>query len=1097
MATWPPPLIRLPRWCHNRAIGSPGVHDPPLPYAGVNQCRGATLSRQSTPRNDDNGDGNSGGENSDPEADDLGNTGDDPVAYHKLTKRQRTQLRAFPLEVQTLIRWVFDKIKLNIASLCPFADNMTDELDVNATVFNRWIVERWREANEEICPDMPRFRLRMTMHHIDPDHAAKAKSLTDGGEEQFVSSNEQNDSEMFMHQILADSIENAWFKTAKSFGFKHIEAFTPLVPVRNRIKALEVDISKPAELNAEGDRDAYMMFMEMLEKIRKENPAHLLKIRAKITLQYLKAKPQPTTLPVPEMNLGPDREVPMDMLEEIGGLLGDEALALEEWDGVKEAQKKSKVPPKRTRDTSDDRDTGIRRQRLDFAQSGISRMSAPINRAASVDKSAATTTTSRAGSMAPSAASACSQSSAPSKSSSQRETAVDDDRKFFDLEIGHDEAEDKTEEVRPVRSRKLGQNIKKDPKLRSKKRDYENNAEMLMVIDRTVEEAVALLVPDMCCDELDIPIRRGWARAVKFLHLPPEKWLIDQHAINVCKTLVSGFRSRGRKYFTQVILSHFGLQYGPDLDIEEVKVMAEELLPSEFHRNPNAIGPNAGHYRNAILARGVAVIWMAGNKPTATRFPDALDPVPTLAIAYVAALAQDILKRLAKDSCIKTKKKAKMEEEKEEKARERAAAKARGEGSTRANVDPVRVDMNTHLENLQLFEQIMGPDYHEFQSNLFKDACGKLTAASFADELKQAKARQAAAASGSRSDAQLSRESLTKSRARPTPSSKLPEIEERSNDDPSIGRPSIHHTSPSEFEEPPSPMAQPTKDIHEEEGARSDEESDDEGRWEHPGEPGKSDGSEPKGDGGERDNVSERESTSPSAGKRKSRGEAGHGGHDDPPSEDEEPLKKRKLHGGPKATVPASDEEEDLSAAQDDAGGNERESKAPTKTPTTHSSPKANDEANDDPPPGGTVPSGGIPSSPLSESPSDSSTVVKRATRLSTQSAQDALSAKEAMRIALEKRKQEEVKRRERAAQKKREEEDAQKAENAAYEELERKVKGAKPAKEDEGGHVQESAEEEEMTIARVLLVAGQNVSLVPSLVPGSIPGFILGSSFM
>ncbi|QRW13140.1 hypothetical protein RhiLY_12139 [Ceratobasidium sp. AG-Ba] len=104
---------------------------------------------------DDNGDGNSGGENSDPEADDLGNTGDDPVAYHKLTKRQRTQLCTFPLEVQTLIRWVFDKIKLDIASLCPFADNMTDELDINATVFNRWIVERWREANEEICPDMP------------------------------------------------------------------------------------------------------------------------------------------------------------------------------------------------------------------------------------------------------------------------------------------------------------------------------------------------------------------------------------------------------------------------------------------------------------------------------------------------------------------------------------------------------------------------------------------------------------------------------------------------------------------------------------------------------------------------------------------------------------------------------------------------------------------------------------------------------------------------------------------------------------------------------------------------------------------------------
>ncbi|QRV73617.1 hypothetical protein RhiJN_01631 [Ceratobasidium sp. AG-Ba] len=441
------------------------------------------------------------------------------------------------------------------------------------------------------------------------------------------------------------------------------------------------------------------------------------------------------------------------------------------------------VPAKRTRDLSGDRDTDTRRPRLEFAKSGISQMSAPMNRAASVDKSAATMTTSRAGSMAPSATSARSQSSAASKSASRSGTVVDDHREVFDLDLRQGKDEDEIEDVRPVISRGEGKQVKKDPKPRPKKRDYEKDPAMLMVIDRTVEETVALLVSDMCCDELDIPIRRGWARAVKFLHLPPECWAIDQHAINVCKTLVSGFRSRGRQHFTPAIISHFGLQHGPDLSIEEVKELAEELLPTEFHRDPEAIGPNAGHYRNTILARGVAAIWMTGNKPTATRFPDVLDPVPTLAIAYVAALAQDVLKRLAKDGCIKTEKKAKTEEEKKQKEMEKAAAKARGEGGTRASVDPVRADMATHLENLQLFEQVMGPDYHEFRSNLFKDACkwagtykadpqtdnqkphpsGKLTAASFADELKQAKARQAAAASGSRLDTQPSHKSLARS----------------------------------------------------------------------------------------------------------------------------------------------------------------------------------------------------------------------------------------------------------------------------------------------------------------------------------------------
>ncbi|QRW02763.1 hypothetical protein RhiLY_01762 [Ceratobasidium sp. AG-Ba] len=717
------------------------------------------------------------------------------------------------------------------------------------------------------------------------------------------------------------------------------------------------------------------------------------------------------------------------------------------------------VPVKRTRDPSLDHDTDIRRQRLDFAKSGISRMSAPINRVTSVDKSATTTTTSRAGSMAPSTTSARSQLSAPSKSASRSGMVVDDDREFFDLNIGRGEAEDEIEEVRPAMPQKKGAKIKKDPKPRPKKRDYVDDPEKMMIIDRTVEETIALLVPDMCCDELDIPIRRGWTRALKFLHQPPEQWPIDLHAINVCKTLISGFRSRGRQNQIQNIISHFGLQHGPNLDIEEVKEMAKQLLPTEFHRDPDAIGPNAGHYRNSILARGIAAIWMTGNKPTATRFPDVLDPVPTPSIAYVAAMSQDILKRVAKDGCIKVEKKAKTDEEREEILRERAAAKARGEGGTRANVDPVRADMVTHLENLQLFEQIMGPEYHEFRSNLFKDACkwagihktepqmdnkkpnasGKLTAASFADELKQAKARQAAVASGSRSDPQPNHKSLAKSPAGPTPSSKPPRIQEGLDENPSTGHPSARHFSPSEFDGPPSPMPQRTNDMHEEEGAPSDDESgeEEEGRQVPGSGPAKEDETEAEGDAQELDDTRERESTSPSAGKRKSRKEeAGCGDYDEPPSENEEPLKKRRLRKAPQAAVPQSDEE-DQGEPQDDAGGDGGEPTTPAKALPSDTSPMANNN----PPPGGTV-----PSSPLSEYPDDSPAAAKRMTCSSSQVAQNVLSAEEAMLAALAKRRQEEAEKRERAAQKKQEQEDARKAEEVAFQDLERQVKGAKPA---------------------------------------------------
>ncbi|QRV77011.1 hypothetical protein RhiJN_05026 [Ceratobasidium sp. AG-Ba] len=333
----------------------------------------------SPPASDDGEPHQSGPEqNSEEDVEVAGHNGDDPVGYDKLTKRQRTQLRAFSREARELVQWVFDKIKLNLATVCPFADNMTEKPEDIKPMLDRWIIEYWKEGNDNIREgkvslplkddyaayirkQIPGLRnsMRKSCKHLvsvcyelrrsKPNHATLAKDLTDGGEERWLSSNKKNDTEMFMHAIIADTIENAFFKTGKSFGFRNLERFTPLVPIptiayacsiiRNRIKAFEVDISKPADLNSESDRDTYKMYMTMLENIRKENPAHLLRIRTTITLQYL---PKPTVLPVPELNLGPDGDLPMDSLEEISELLGDEAAALTEWDGVKEALWKSK-----------------------------------------------------------------------------------------------------------------------------------------------------------------------------------------------------------------------------------------------------------------------------------------------------------------------------------------------------------------------------------------------------------------------------------------------------------------------------------------------------------------------------------------------------------------------------------------------------------------------------------------------------------------------------------------------------------------------------------------------------------------------------------
>ncbi|QRV73616.1 hypothetical protein RhiJN_01630 [Ceratobasidium sp. AG-Ba] len=749
------------------------------------------------------------------------------------------------------------------------------------------------------------------------------------------------------------------------------------------------------------------------------------------------------------------------------------------------------VPSKRTRDPSVDSNAEVRRPRLDIAgmrfwyiaqmgitnnlydiisKSGISRISAPTTRAPSFDRS---TTASRASSMAPGAMSARSQSSASSKSAARAKTLGYDDGEVFNLNFDDAGIEDEVEEVRVVEPGQSGgkKKGKKPPKPRAKKSDYNKDPQMKIIIDRTVEETAAIIAPDMCNDELELPIRKGWARALIYLHLSGEDFPITQHSIDVCKSLVHGFRSRGRHYLNPIVASHYGLELG-ELDIDQVKAKAAKLIPDEFHRDPKEKDPDAGHYRNPILARGIAVIWMKGNKPTATRFPDLLNPVPDRCIAYTAALIHDIIGRIAKDGFIKVEPRSKTEEEKQEKARQRAIAKAKGE-IIRPAVDPMKTSMDDHLHNLQVFEEVMGDDYHTWRADLFKRACkcagtykggsdaeedepeqprkqGRLTAASFAAE----KARKDLALA---SNSNASRKPTAKPPAAPPRSSTLQQIEEQSEADsparPSSSRPLTGRASSLGYEKSRSTMAQGSQDTDESDGTPSDKEpdggrertskpikrsvpaaiDDEDSRNESEGEPdGPAEAGEPDG-------------TSRTAAKRKPRPqEAPLDNKLDPQaseksstSEDEKPVKKRRLLKAPTLNALGSDDEDEQ--MRDGGGGGERE----LVPPAVEGPP----DATSDPPSAKQRLTEAVPSSPLSDSPADPPVFVKRSTRSSNPNTNDAPSAQAVMQAALEKHRKVEAEKRERAAKKKKEAERESKESDAAWEGLECEAKEAQPVK--------------------------------------------------
>ncbi|KAG8771008.1 hypothetical protein FRC12_003913 [Ceratobasidium sp. 428] len=310
--------------------------------------------------------------------------GDDdegPGGYDRLTRRQRSQLRAFSADARGLVEFTAERVKVKMATICAFPEVMTRDAADNQTYLERWLVGIWHKANLELRDGLPHlpfkdeygtyirnlipairngvkrscdnlvpvyFKLRWS----DPDRAAKARDLTDEGDERWTSPTLENDNDRFKHPIIRDTIENAFFKNKNSFGNKNLEAFTPLVPVptiayscsiiRNRIKAYEGDKDKTADLNSASDADAFAMYMKMLEKIHKENPAHLLDAQGLITEQYIESQPEVTPVRVPEMEFGPDRDINMGPLERIKARLGDRVPDIKDWAAVKEIQDKGK-----------------------------------------------------------------------------------------------------------------------------------------------------------------------------------------------------------------------------------------------------------------------------------------------------------------------------------------------------------------------------------------------------------------------------------------------------------------------------------------------------------------------------------------------------------------------------------------------------------------------------------------------------------------------------------------------------------------------------------------------------------------------------------
>ncbi|QRV78924.1 hypothetical protein RhiJN_06939 [Ceratobasidium sp. AG-Ba] len=267
------------------------------------------------------------------------------------------------------------------------------------------------------------------------------------------------------------------------------------------------------------------------------------------------------------------------------------------------------------------------------------------------------------------------------------------------------------------------------------------------LIDFAVPHTGALLAGNMCPDPSDynLAIADSWDAALEYYSLSHNTHAMNADHSRVIKQLFSASRSRFRKRLADGIASEYNLHLSRVNTIPIVKQRAAELLPTAFHRDPDAIGENAGHYRHSFIARAFALVWLSGNNAPGKLYPELLRPVPITAIAYLCGLMEDIINRFIKDGYIKLEKKAKKGEadiEAEGKGKGKGKPKKKGKGQatkdgsdgegsdvdsedddfTRAMVDDVKAPMLRHLKGLKSFRSVLKRKFKKYQKSLYDTA---------------------------------------------------------------------------------------------------------------------------------------------------------------------------------------------------------------------------------------------------------------------------------------------------------------------------------------------------------------------------------------
>ncbi|QRW12089.1 hypothetical protein RhiLY_11088 [Ceratobasidium sp. AG-Ba] len=261
------------------------------------------------------------------------------------------------------------------------------------------------------------------------------------------------------------------------------------------------------------------------------------------------------------------------------------------------------------------------------------------------------------------------------------------------------------------------------------------------LIDFAVPFTGAVLVNNMCPEphEYNLAILEAWEAALEYYGLSHETHTMNADHRSVIKQLFSACRSRARKSLGEGIAAEYGLLPSSTNGVEQIKKRQQILF-----QPPEAIGLNAGHYRRPFIARALALVWLSGTNAVGKLYPEALNPVPINAIAYLCGLTEDILTRFKRDGCIKTEKKAKKGEgnrEIEGKGKGKGKGKKKGKGRAtddcsdggsdiesededfaRATIDDVKAPMMRHLKGLQSFRSALKHKFIKYQKTLFENA---------------------------------------------------------------------------------------------------------------------------------------------------------------------------------------------------------------------------------------------------------------------------------------------------------------------------------------------------------------------------------------